>query len=180
MKRHYLKIRILLMTFALGLASVFLFNGSLKYSDEIPVNLPKVQSESPLIVIPTEAKFISNSVGIMVTRACGFNGSNSTTWHMPDGKLSEGVNCGKNNKETEKEFQELLSKSKIIDRVKNVKNRREQIGERIVLQVTEKNEKWAEIIWYDGGKCYLYIVAPTLEQALDFEKSDFYKKQYLH
>jgi len=40
------------MTLTLGLASVFLSNGSLKSSDEIPVNLPKVQSESPIIVFP--------------------------------------------------------------------------------------------------------------------------------
>ncbi len=40
------------MTFALGLASVFIFNGSLKYSDEIPADLPKTQSESSVIVFP--------------------------------------------------------------------------------------------------------------------------------
>ncbi len=170
MKKLYFRFRILLMTFALGLASVFMFDGSLKSSNEIPVNLPKVQSESPIIVFPKEAGLILNSVGITVTRGCGFNGSNGTTWHMPSGKLSEGVNCGENNKETKKEFQELLAKSEIIERVKNVKNRRGETGERIVVEVKDKNEKPAEILWYDGGKCYLYIKAPTLEFALEFEK----------
>ena len=179
MKKLYFRFRVLMMTFALGLASVFMFNGSLQFSDEIYVNSPHIQSETPLIVIPTEANFISNNVGIMITRGCGFNGSSGTTWHMPSGKLSEGVICGENNKESKKEFHKLLAKSKIIERVENVKNRRGQIGERIVLVVTEKHEKRAEIIWYNDGKCYNYISAPTLELVLDFEKSDFYKKQYL-
>lgn len=46
------------MTFALGLASVFMLNDSLELSGEIPVNLPKVESESPIIVFPKEEKFI--------------------------------------------------------------------------------------------------------------------------
>lgn len=42
------------MTFALGLASVFMSNGSLQFSDEISVQLPKTESESEnvLIVFP--------------------------------------------------------------------------------------------------------------------------------
>lgn len=55
MKRFYLKSRIALMTFALGLASVFVFNGSLKFPDEIQVNLPEVESESPIIVFQADA-----------------------------------------------------------------------------------------------------------------------------
>ncbi len=54
MKRFYSRFRILLMTFAFGLASVFVFNGSLKLADEVPVGLPSVQSESPIIVFPTD------------------------------------------------------------------------------------------------------------------------------
>ena len=52
MKRFYLRFRIMLMTFALGLASVFVFGGSLKYSDEIYVDLPKLQTEKIIIVSP--------------------------------------------------------------------------------------------------------------------------------
>jgi hypothetical protein len=40
----------MLMTFTLGLAVVFVFNGTLKSSDEIKVNLPKVQCDSPTII----------------------------------------------------------------------------------------------------------------------------------
>lgn len=52
MKRFYAKFRIALMTFALGLASVFVMNGSLRFSDEVSVNLPEVQSNSIIFVIP--------------------------------------------------------------------------------------------------------------------------------
>lgn len=48
----YSKFRIGLMTFALGLASVFMMNGSIQISDDIPVMLPKIQTESPIIVFP--------------------------------------------------------------------------------------------------------------------------------
>jgi hypothetical protein len=52
MKKFYFKFRIGLMTFTLGLASVFAFNGLLKYSDEIPVKLPKVENGEVLVVFP--------------------------------------------------------------------------------------------------------------------------------
>lgn len=50
MNKYYFRFRIMLMTFTLGLASVFVFNGSLKFSDEIPVNLPKVKFESSTMI----------------------------------------------------------------------------------------------------------------------------------
>ncbi len=50
MKRFYSQFRIMLMTFAFGLASVFVFNDSLKFSNEISVNLPKVDFEPQTII----------------------------------------------------------------------------------------------------------------------------------
>ena len=58
MKRFYSKFRIGLITFAFGLASVFVLNGSLQSSDEIPVNLPEIHSESPIIIFPRYSKEI--------------------------------------------------------------------------------------------------------------------------
>lgn len=52
MKRFYIRFRIMLMTLAFGLASVFMFNGSLKESDEIKVELPKVQSDPVIFITP--------------------------------------------------------------------------------------------------------------------------------
>jgi len=56
MKRYYLRFRIMLMTFALGLASIGFFNLLTKYLNEISVNLPKVESDSPIFVFPRERK----------------------------------------------------------------------------------------------------------------------------
>jgi hypothetical protein len=52
MKRFYLRFRITLMTFALGLASVFVFSGTLQNSDETPVDLPKTETAKTLVVFP--------------------------------------------------------------------------------------------------------------------------------
>ncbi len=71
MKRFYFKLRIMLMTFVVGLASVFLFNGTLRYSNEISVDLPEFQSESPIIIFPIEEEFIPYCDGnIFVYRGC--------------------------------------------------------------------------------------------------------------
>jgi len=42
----------MLMTFAVGLASVFVSNGSLETSDEVFVDLPKVHSDSVILITP--------------------------------------------------------------------------------------------------------------------------------
>ncbi len=52
MKRFWQRFRIMLMTFAFGLSSVYLFYGSLNVSDEIKVELPQVQSETVIFVTP--------------------------------------------------------------------------------------------------------------------------------
>lgn len=56
MQRFYSKFRIGLMTFAFGLASVYMVD-SLQFSDEVPVDLPQIQSIAPLIVYPETDKF---------------------------------------------------------------------------------------------------------------------------
>ena len=54
MKRFYPKFRISLMTFAIGLANVFMFNSSLQISIEVSVNLPEVQSDAIIFIKPTK------------------------------------------------------------------------------------------------------------------------------
>lgn len=43
------------MTFALGLASVFVFNGTLNFTDEIQVKLPETQSDSVIFITPKKS-----------------------------------------------------------------------------------------------------------------------------
>jgi hypothetical protein len=45
----------MLITFAFGLASVFMTNGSLESSKEIFVDLPKTQSDSVIIITPKKS-----------------------------------------------------------------------------------------------------------------------------
>jgi hypothetical protein len=52
MKKFYSRCRIFLLTFAVGLACVPFFNDIYKRQTEIPVNLPQIQSEAPLYIIP--------------------------------------------------------------------------------------------------------------------------------
>lgn len=50
MKIRYSQFRILLLTFTLGLAIVSIYTRLSGYLEEIPVNLPKVESDSPIII----------------------------------------------------------------------------------------------------------------------------------
>ncbi len=46
MKRFYSQFRIMLMTFAFGLASVWMIDGLSKGLLEVPTNLPKVKTDN--------------------------------------------------------------------------------------------------------------------------------------
>ena len=52
MKNIYSRFRIMVMTFALGLAGVFTFNGSLKFSNDVYVNIPKTEIGDVIVVFP--------------------------------------------------------------------------------------------------------------------------------
>ncbi len=109
---------------------------------------------------------------MMMSRGCGRYGSYAQTYYLETEATSEGVSCSKNAKRANKDFHELLVKSKrIVERTKDVKNRYDEIGERIILEFDdEKSGKSVEICWFDGGKCFYFIKATTLELALEFEK----------
>lgn len=66
----YKRFRIILLTFALGLASVFVFNGSLKTSIEIYVDVPKTETGEVIVVFP-KCRFqmpFSGGSGLALTR----------------------------------------------------------------------------------------------------------------
>ncbi len=50
MKIRYSRFRTLLLTFTLGLAIVSIYARLSEYSEEIPVNVPKVESDTPIII----------------------------------------------------------------------------------------------------------------------------------
>jgi hypothetical protein len=65
MKKYYFRLRVLLMTFALGLVSVFVFNKSLNYLYEVPINSPKVQAAKIIVISPKYSKEIPKIGGII-------------------------------------------------------------------------------------------------------------------
>lgn len=50
MKIRYSRFRTLLLTFALGVAIVSIYARLSEHLEEIPVNLPKVESDTPIII----------------------------------------------------------------------------------------------------------------------------------
>lgn len=62
MKRFYLRLRVMLMMLALGLASVGFFDWFSNYWYEVPVELPKVESNSPIFVFPSSSKDVPKGV----------------------------------------------------------------------------------------------------------------------
>lgn len=50
MKIRYSRFRILLLTFTLGIAIVSIYARLSGYLDEVPVNLPEVESNTPIII----------------------------------------------------------------------------------------------------------------------------------
>lgn len=57
MKRFYFQFRTMLLTLTLGLASAGFFNWLDDYLTEIPVDLPKAESGSPIFIFPQEYNF---------------------------------------------------------------------------------------------------------------------------
>ncbi|HEX8267393.1 MAG TPA: hypothetical protein VF596_18480 [Pyrinomonadaceae bacterium] len=56
MRRFYYRLRVFLVTLAIGLLVVNIWTRLAGYYSEIPVNLPQVESESPFVVLPREWK----------------------------------------------------------------------------------------------------------------------------
>jgi hypothetical protein len=99
-------------------------------------------------------------------------------YKLPDGRsMSEGSLCDDSAPLVKEEIQSLISKaSRIVERVPTFKNRSGEEGERIVLiyPPDEQGKEEASILWYGGDNCSLYIDAPSLDLALEFEKANAY------
>ncbi|HXH69954.1 MAG TPA: hypothetical protein VNI60_06350 [Pyrinomonadaceae bacterium] len=162
MKRFYSQFRIMLMTFALGLASVFLSNGSLKYSDEVSVNLPRVKSSSVFEIITKENwkgyQFVGQGCG-------GTNQYEGETWvtayRTNDWKsVSIGGSSHDTAKETTNEFN-----SRIRDAFKIL----EISKKRAIIENKKEGDEWIDIIYFEDRKSLRIITASELETAVKFE-----------
>jgi len=79
MKKVYWRFRILLMTLALGLASVGFFNLLIECFDEISVDLPVVEASSPIVVFPRKFKEMPYAGGSPCCDSNGYTAENFGT-----------------------------------------------------------------------------------------------------
>ena len=63
MKRFYSQFRVMLLTFAFGLASVWMIDGLSKGLLEVPTNLPKVKTDNVIVVFPRYTKEMRQAGG---------------------------------------------------------------------------------------------------------------------
>ncbi len=157
MRRFAFRILTSILTFAVGVAAVWLVTLLPKFE----LSLGRVAPS--YVFIPTG-------------RGCGhgyFQG-----YRLPDGRsMSEGSACFDSPEQAREELQALVAKaSSVAERVPNYKNRFGDEGERIVLltRSDESGREYASILWYGGEKCFLFIDAPSLDVALAFEKANAY------
>lgn len=162
MKRFYLQFRIMLLTFAFGLAGVFLLNGSLKNSNEVSINLPQVKSSSVFEIITKENWKGFQSVG----HGCG--GTNKyagetwgTAYRTNDWKsVSMGGSSHDTAKKTTTEFN-----SRIKDAFKVLEINKK----RAVIENKQNGEEWFNIIYFENSKSLRIITSSKLETAIEFE-----------
>jgi len=147
----------------------------------LPQNLPEVTEEfevTPLVTFDTaKSKPLKPLPKFMPTgRGCG-NGY-AQGYSTSDGQwLSEGVQRFETTKKARTELNKwIVQDTRIIKRIPNHKNRFGNFGERIVLinPPDEEGQETASIYWYGGGNTISYIDAPTLELALEFERTNAY------
>lgn len=166
MKRFYARFRVVLFTAALGLASVNLFHWFNRH-DEIAVNLPKVQSE-PIFEIITKRNWNGFE---LYGHGCGgrniYGGESSISAYQANDfrGVSASTSFHNRKKEIEREIE-----ARIKDAVRILEITERSNLKRIVLENERNNEKWIDIITYDGGKGIDIISAASLELVLEFEQ----------
>jgi hypothetical protein len=170
MTRIILSTLVVVLTFIIGFTGVWLLSRRDRpESKGAPVSEPVDLLATPAPV-PKSRRFTPS------LRGCGMG--YGQVYEMPDGQaMSEGSACSENSRIAKREWRKLIAKAtKIVERVPRYKNRFGKWGERVVafFPPDEHSEETARILWYDEGKCYLYISAPTLEIALEFEKCNAY------
>ena len=170
MKRIIFRTLVAVLTFIIGLTGVWLMSERAKpqasimsVAEPTALEIASASTSEPLRFTPT-------------FRGCGMG--YGQVYAMPDGQsMSEGSSCSENSREAKRQWRKLLAKAtKTVERVPRYKNRFGEWGERVValFPPDEYSEESVRILWYDGGECYLYISAPTLDIALEFEKSNAY------
>ena len=166
MQRITFRLIVAVLAFAIGVIGVWLAGLYPKIEDFL------VDRLSTPLNIDLRPKFEPKE------RSCGPNGY-TQSYKLPDGQeMYEASYCPDPSTpvNVNEEVQAMVANaSRIVERIPRAKNRYRKEGERIVLTFAPDNyrKESATILWFDG-KCLLYIDAPTLEIALEFEKANAY------
>lgn len=166
MRRITFRLLVAVLTFTIGFTSAWLTSKILK--------VPQTLFSKPLVASPDPETKPSKFMPTF--RGCG--AGYAQLYELPDGQtMSEGSRWYVSSRKANIELRKMLSKAaKIIERVPHYKNRFGEDGERIIalFPIDENGRGGARIIWYGGGQSFLFIEAPTLELALEFESTNAY------
>lgn len=166
MKKFYKRFRVMLMTFALGLAIVNFSNWYNEFNTDIVVNLPKVESE-PIFEVITKRNWTGFEFW---GHGCGgrniYGGETSVSGYKTNDFKS--VSAGTSYHDSKNEIKREID-LRIKDAVKILEIIEKSTHKRIVLENEQDNKKWVDIIEYGGGKGIYIITAPSLKLALEFE-----------
>jgi hypothetical protein len=170
MRRIALRFSLLSLTFIIGLSSVWLIRlpfQSTERADVTAFSSPPASMSAPVEQRPG---FTPTS------RFCG-NGY-SQHYETSDGqRIVEGSFGYETRAAARQRLKEILGKAaRVVERVPGYKNRFGEAGERIVLVFPPdgKGHEPASILWFDGQHQIIFINAPSLELAREFEEAKAY------
>lgn len=164
--RRILFITVAVVTFSSGCAFAWL------YFDETKTNV-EVSAVKMSVEARAESKGLLN--GITPT-ARGHGNGYGQAYKLPDGKkLGEGNECFDSFKQATKRMKVWLKGADhIIERVAPVEQKGKRKSERVVASFPkdEFGNRWVTIMWVQE-RCIHWMHAPTLEYALELERSRY-------
>ena len=180
MKRFSFYFFISLLTHFIGIGGVLLAS-FLSTVSVIPQNLPEVREDfdvTPIVTFDTAKSEPLKSLPRFMPTGRGCGNGYAQGYKTSDGQwLGEGVQVFETTKKVRTELNKWITQAtRIIERVPNYKNRWGKLGERIVIvnPLDENGKESVSVLWYGGGKSVSYIDAPTLELALEFDRTNAY------
>ncbi len=154
-------------TFSIGCGLSWLYQSYLKQLVVVP---PKVE-------IPAQRRQVSLDGITRTVVSCGILGGYNQAYQLPNGtKLSEGTACFHSFEDAQVKLNSwLLRADQILERTVPDSSVAGQPRSNRIVAVFPKEkyrDEHLEIMWIEGS-CIHYLSAPTLEYALEFEKSTF-------
>jgi len=167
MRRISLYLLIGILVLMVGLSCVWFWNIDQRDEETLadePIAVASSPQRERLRFLPT-------------ARGCSRNGY-VQGYELPDGQtMSEGGVGYPSKRRTRSELKKWLSKaSQRVEQVDQYENRFKEKGKRVValFPADASGKELAIITWYGGGNSFSFIQAPSLDLALEFEKSSAY------